>query len=160
MSIVQVHTENVAEAGYVHSESWKASHRSICSAAFVEKHTPEAQTAYLQREMAAGKHVFMLLNPHPVGIVSVQESLIENLYVLPSEQCKGYGTRLLQFAISQCVARPTLWILNTNEKARRLYGRHGFTETGRRKQLNDQLCEIEWAGPLPPEQTEAPRAPE
>lgn len=40
--------------------------------------------------------------------------LIENLYILPDEQCKGYGTQLLEFAIQQCKGIPTLWILDIN----------------------------------------------
>ena len=53
MQIVEVTESNIAEAGYVHSEAWKASHRAFCAAAFVEQHTPAAQADYLRREMAA-----------------------------------------------------------------------------------------------------------
>ena len=145
MRIVEVNESNLAEAGRVHALSWQESHRSICSAAFIAKHTPEAQAIYLEREMLAGKRVYMLLDPEAVGIVSIQESLIENLYVLPSEQRKGYGMRLLHFAMAQCTSRPTLWILHTNDAARRLYIRHGFSETGRYKQLSSELFEVELA---------------
>lgn len=131
------------DAARIHSESWKESHRSFCSAEFVEKHTVEAQAAYLRREQDAGKRVFMLVDESPVGIVSVQGNLIENLYVLPSRQNQGYGTLLLRFAARQCSGVPYLWILNNNEGARRLYERNGFKETGRRKQLNEHLYELE-----------------
>jgi len=143
MQFVEVTEQNIAEAGRIHSESWMESHRSFCSAEFVEKHTPIAQAEYLRREMAAGKKVYMLTDEHPVGIVSVYGDLIENLYVLPSEQRKGYGTELLKFAMQKCSGIPCLWILNNNEGARRLYARYGFKETGNRKQLQDTLYEIE-----------------
>lgn len=87
----------------------------------------------------------MLLDPHPVGIVSVWGGLIENLYVLPREQNKGYGTALLDYAVRHCEGTPTLWILNINQGAYRLYTRKGFQETGNRRQLNAQLSEIELA---------------
>ena len=145
MQFVIVTKQNIADAGRIHSESWKESHRSFCSAEFVEKHTPTAQTEYLRREMDAGKCVYMLIDEYPVGIVSVNGSLIENLYVLPSEQRKGYGSKLLRYAIRQCTGIPCLWILNINEGAYRLYTRNGFKETGRRKQLSGQLAEIELA---------------
>lgn len=54
MRFVEVTELNIADAGRIHSESWKEAHRSFCSAAFVEKHTPMAQAAYLRREMDAG----------------------------------------------------------------------------------------------------------
>ena len=143
MQFVEVTEQSVADAGRIHSESWRESHRRFCSAEFVEKHTPAAQADYLRREMAEGKQLYMLTDGHPVGIVSVHGDLIENLYVLPSEQRKGYGTQLLECAIQHCVGTPSLWILNVNEGAYRLYTRNGFKETGNRKQLSDHLYEIE-----------------
>ena len=143
MKIIKVDEASIAEAGRVHSESWKESHRSFCSAEFVDKHTPSVQAEYLLREMNAGKRIYMLIDKYPVGIVSVHGSLIENLYVLPSEQRKGYGSQLLHYAIQRCSGIPCLWILNNNEGAYRLYSMYGFQKTGRRKQLNDQLYEIE-----------------
>lgn len=145
MEFVEVSEANIADAGYIHAESWKDSHRDFCTAEFVRLHTPEAQAKYLRMELAAGKQVWMLLAPRPVGIVSVQGSLIENLYVLPGEQNRGYGTALLEYAASRCTGAPTLWVLNINEGACRLYRRSGFQETGRRKRLNAQLSEIELA---------------
>ena len=145
MQFVEVTEQNIADAGRIHSESWKESHRSFCSAEFVEKHTPIAQAEYLRREMNAGKSVYMLIDDYPVGIVSVHGGLIENLYVLPSEQRKGYGTQLLEFAIQKCQGTPKLWILNINEGAYRLCTKNGFKETGNRKQLNKNLYEMELA---------------
>ena len=143
MKITKVDEANITDAGRIHSESWKESHRSFCSAEFVGKHTPAAQADFLRREMNIGKTIYMLIGNYPVGIVSVYGSLIENLYVLPSEQRKGYGSQLLHYAIQRCSGIPCLWILNNNEGAYRLYSMYGFQETGRRKQLNDQLYEIE-----------------
>ena len=143
MRFVEVTEQNIADAGRIHSESWKESHRSFCSAEFVEQHTPAAQADYLRREMNAGKSIYMLIDGYPVGIVSVHGNFIENLYVLPSEQRKGYGSQLLNYAIQHCSGTPSLWILNNNEGAYRLYTKNGFKETGNRKQLNDTLYEME-----------------
>ena len=140
---VEVTEMNIADAGRIHSESWKESHRSFCSTEFVEKHTPAAQVEYLCLEMNAGKSIYMLIDGYPVGIVSVHGNIIENLYVLPSEQRKGYGSQLLHYAIQQCTGIPSLWILNNNEGAYRLYTKNGFKKTGNRKQLNDTLYEVE-----------------
>ena len=85
----------------------------------------------------------MLIDGEPVGIVSVKGSLIEDLYVLPEKQNRGYGTQLLRYAMNKCAATPTLWILENNVNAKRLYHRLGFTETGRKKSVANRIDEIE-----------------
>ena len=87
----------------------------------------------------------MLIDEAPVGVVSVTDSLIEDLYILPEKQNMGYGTKLLQFAIGQCPGTPSLWILENNVNAERLYCRMGFTKTGRINAITDTLAEIEFA---------------
>ena len=87
----------------------------------------------------------MLLDDEPVGIVSLTGSLIEDLYILPDRQNNGYGTALLEYAVSLCPDTPTLWILENNVNAKRLYCRMGFRETGNRNNITDGLDEIEFA---------------
>lgn len=140
--IVPVDETNIAAAGAVHAASWRESH-SFCTPGFVAAHTAETQTEYLRREMDKGKELFLLLDPEPVGVVSVQEDLIENLYVLPEKQGRGYGTVLVDFAAARCLVAPRLWVLNINEKARRFYEARGFRETGERRELNHGLAELE-----------------
>ena len=141
--IVPVDESNLLEAAAIHSISWQDSHRSFCSPDFVALHTPERQREYLRGKMNAGSRVYMLVKDRPVGVVSVTRSLIEDLYILPDMQNKGYGTALLQFAIGQCPDAPTLWILENNEGAARLYRRMGFKETGNVNAITDRLSEIE-----------------
>ena len=143
--IVPVTASNLMQAATVHAASWQVSHASFCSPDFVARHTPERQAAYLQRKMDGGSHVFLLLEPEPVGVIAVTESLIEDLYVLPQKQGQGYGTQLLQFAIAQCSSTSTLWILENNVRARALYERMGFQVTGNRKVVPNGLDEIEFS---------------
>ena len=142
MEIVPVDEKNLADAAFVHAESWRASHREICSPEFVAAHTTLRQTEYLRGELAQGKQLFLLRDPEPVGVVSVWGDLIENLYVRPERQGLGYGTALLEFAVSRC-REPQLWILSSNEKARRFYEARGFRLIGREKRLSDTLRELE-----------------
>ena len=86
----------------------------------------------------------MLVDDEPVAVVSVTGSLIEDLYVLPGRQNKGYGTLLLEYALRQCAGTPTLWILENNKGAERLYRRMGFRKTGRVHTVTDGLDEIEF----------------
>ena len=144
--IVPVDLSGVHLAGSVHSAAWKESHRAFCSADFIEKHTPRRQTEYLADKLRRGSRIWMLTDGgEPAGIVSVTGDLIEDLYVLPALQNRGYGTLLLRWAVKQCGGTPTLWILENNERAARLYRREGFTETGRRHRITDGLDEIEFA---------------
>ena len=87
----------------------------------------------------------MLIDRDPAGIVSLKGSLIEDLYVHPDHQNRGCGTALLRYAVSQCSDTPTLWILENNTRARKLYRKAGFRETGKRNVITDGLDEIELA---------------
>ena len=75
---------------------------------------------------------------------SRQGCLIADLYVLPSEQNKGYGTRLLAFAVTKCQSPPSLWVLSSNQRARKFYERNGFRPTGTVVQHTDTLWELEF----------------
>lgn len=143
--IVEVDESNILSAAEIHSEAWKDSHKNICSPSFIELHTVERQKAYLHREIRTGKRVYMLVEKKPVGIVSVYGDLVENLYVLPKEQRKGYGAKLLLFAVEQCPEKLRLWILDGNRNAYSLYFKYGFRETGNRRMLSERFCEIEMA---------------
>ncbi len=141
--IISVEEGLLPEAARIHSFSWKESHRQFCSRDFIELHSAEHQEKYLAGEIARGKRLFMLRHGRFVGIVSVKDSLIENLYVLPEEQRKGYGTELLLFAVEQCKGTPTLWILDHNEKAYRFYVKNGFILSGKRKEIAAGTFELE-----------------
>jgi GNAT superfamily N-acetyltransferase len=141
--IVRVDESNITSAAEIHSESWKDSHKNICSTSFLQLHTVERQKEYLRCEIQAGKRVYMLVEESPVGIVSVFGGLIENLYVLPEKQRMGCGTKLLMFALKQCTDTPVLWILENNQKAHALYFKYGFRQTGKRNLLSESLAEIE-----------------
>ena len=143
--IIPVDESNLDRAAAIHSISWKESHRSFCAVDFLKKHTPERQREYLSGKINGGTKCYMLVDGEPVGIVSVTDSLIEDLYVLPDKQNKGYGSELLRYAIGQCKDTPTLWILENNVNAERLYYRTGFRRTGRRNAITDELDEIEFA---------------
>ena len=141
--IITVDRTNLLQAAMIHSISWKESHRSFCVPDFVERHTPERQQEYRQNKINCGSKFYMLVEDMPVGVVSVKECLIEDLYILPDKQKMGYGTKLLQFAIEQCNGIPTLWILENNTNAKRLYHKMGFQETGRIHAITEELDEIE-----------------
>lgn len=141
--IVTVDRMNLLQAAKIHSISWKESHRSFCVLDFIEMHTLERQKEYMKNKMNRGSRFYMLVEDIPIGVVSVKECLIEDFYILPDKQKMGYGTKLLQFAIEQCTGIPTLWILENNTNAKRLYHKMGFQETGRTHTITEEIDEIE-----------------
>ena len=143
--IIPVNEQNIMDAAIIHSISWRESHRDFCTPEFIEIHSPERQLKYMRDKMNKGTKFFMLEDEDPVGVVSVTDSLIEDLYVLPKKQNMGYGTNLLQFAVGQCSDTPSVWILENNVNAERLYCRMGFTRTGKINVITDKLAEIELA---------------
>jgi len=143
MEILQVNADNLIQAAEIHAISWRESHKDFCSPAFVAEHTTEQQARFLQKELDAGKKLFMLVDKKPMGIVSVDGSRIANLYVRPEEQRKGYGSKLLEHAISQCDGIPCLWILSNNHAARQMYEKRGFRPSGIRKYLSSAIFQYE-----------------
>ena len=133
------------QAATIHSISWKESHRAFCTPDFIETHTPDRQREYLRNKMNNGSKLYMLVEEKPIGVVSVTKGLIEDLYILPDMKNMGYGTKLLLYAVGQCTDTPTLWILENNINAERLYRRIGFKETGRKNAITNRLDEIEFA---------------
>ncbi len=144
MVIVKIDETNIEDAAMIHSKSWQESHRDFCTPDFIELHSPEHQREYLEGKLATGSLGYILFDNIPVGMVSVTGSLIEDLYVLPERQNKGYGSALLKYAISKCGSDPTLWILENNKGAERLYRRKGFVPTGRVNAITPSLNEIEF----------------
>ena len=141
--IVPVTDENVREAAGVYARGWRASHEAFCTPEFLAKHTDIYQLEYLKKEIQNGKSFFLLLAPGPAGVVSVQGPLLEHLYVLPQMQGRGFGTRLLRFALAQ--GAHVLWVLDNNRRAIGWYESWGFAFTGRAKQLSPALQELEMA---------------
>ena len=145
IEIVPVDGTNLDEAAEVHAISWQASHAEICTPAFLAAHTPARQREYLREKLQGGSRIFLLTDGIPVGLATVTGNRIEDLYVLPRLQGRGYGTALLSHAIRECAGTPTLWVLETNRRAARLYTRLGFRPTGRIDRSSGPLAEIEYA---------------
>lgn len=141
--IVRVSEKNIMQAAKIHSLSWKESHKSFCSAEFIEKHDIDHQLEYIETEMKKGAVFYILYDEGAKGIISINDDLIENLYILPEEQKKVYGSKLLNYIISISKSRLKLWILSNNIGAYNLYSKIGFEKTGNTHKLNDTLYELE-----------------
>ena len=95
MRIERVSEENILQAAKIHAAAWRESHRSICSDAFIAAHTTERQTEYIRNAMSQGCSFYILTDKEPVAVVSVNCSLIADLYVHPAHQRKATGRSCL-----------------------------------------------------------------
>lgn len=149
--IEPVDEKNLPEAGRVHAASWRASHASFVDGAFLALHTPERQTQYLRELLRQGYRVFLLREEDGRGAGTVafhpRTGEICALYVLPERWGMGYGGALLDFALGRLSARPRLWVLDNNARARQFYERRGFAPTGQAHLLSAErgISELEYA---------------
>ena len=143
--IIKVNEETLQTAAEIYAETWQDSYSALYSESFIKRHTAARQKVYLNNSIKDGKRIYMLVKDIPVGIVSIKDNLIEDLYILPAEQHKGYGTELLLFAIKRCSGKPYLWVLDNNEKAQSLYRKLGFHMTGEKHSFSEQMTELEMA---------------
>lgn len=66
-----------------------------------------------------------------LGILVLEGSWVEQLYVEPTMTGKGIGGELLQLAKRERPSGLRLWTFASNTRAQRFYERHGFVETRR-----------------------------
>lgn len=66
-----------------------------------------------------------------LGLLLLEESWVHSLYVVPDRTGEGIGSALLDVAKAVRPDGLGLWVFESNERARRFYARHGFTEVRR-----------------------------
>ncbi len=90
---------------------------------------PLAQEYLSHPEKLAGLWVYD--NPFVKGLVHLQGTELQQLYIDPFFQGEGIGSALLSFALKQ--GARFLWVLEQNEKALGFYKARGFSPTGERR---------------------------
>lgn len=86
-----------------------------------------------------------------VGLLVLDGSEVDHLYVAPRHTGRGVGSALVTMAKSCRPGGLTLWVFESNVDARRFYRRHGFVEvertdgSGNEEHSPDVRCA--WPGP-------------
>ena len=78
-----------------------------------------------------------------VGTVTVKENEICRLFVLPNQQGKGYGTKLIEFAENSILDKYDKIILDASLPAKRIYLKRHYKQTEYHiieTQNGDKLC--------------------
>ncbi|MBR3962967.1 MAG: GNAT family N-acetyltransferase [Oscillospiraceae bacterium] len=138
--IIKVSKENIIDSAKVYMESWKDSHKDICSSEFIEKHDSEYMVNYLLNKIQNGYKLYIdYFERKPVGIVGINpaDEEICLLYILPEEQGKGFGSELLEFALKKC-KNPYITVLDSNKKAIDFYLKRGFIPSENQPESNKE----------------------
>lgn len=106
--------------------------------AFVEQYRTAADGVSSPGD-EAGKRLYLLIDVHPIGIVSVDGNVIMC--------CLGSSEKAMEQSYCD-LQSSSAWehlrlILSSNEAAHAFYRKHSFQETGNRKQRSETLFQIE-----------------
>jgi GNAT superfamily N-acetyltransferase len=90
------------------------------------RHTPQEDRWFFRERLFKTSQLWGAFHgAQMAGIIAFREDWVDQLYVLPSSQQRGVGTRLLQIA-QRALPRLYLWTFQGNVGARRFYERRGF----------------------------------
>ena len=143
--VFKVNETNIVDAAKVYMESWKDSHKDICSSEFIKKHDLNYMLNFLKEKQKQKYDIFIdYISEKPVGIVGINSADEEIclLYVSPKEQGKGIGTKLLEFALAKC-RNPYITVLDTNKKAIDFYLKSGFVPAENQPEQSKEKCIFE-----------------
>ena len=120
MDIRRLTLEDMPEAALVHRRSFDSQLPSLSGL-----HTPAEDEAYFLGLFDACACWGAIEEGHLTGILVVRGDWIEQLYILPSQQGRGVGKRLLKIA-KEGKDTLFLWTFVQNTRAQAFYERYGF----------------------------------
>lgn|SRR5262249_44482972 len=89
-------------------------------------HTPDEDRWFYRKRMFPTRRLWGVFEDSElVGIIAFREGWIDQLYVVPSAQGRGLGSKLLRVAQRE-LDQISLWTFQRNAMARRFYEARGF----------------------------------
>jgi putative acetyltransferase len=89
------------------------------------RYTPEQDRQFVKEHLFPACEVWGAFAPELVGVIALQPSWVDQLYVLPGRQGDGIGKALLGVA-KKANTELSLWTFQRNASARSFYERNGF----------------------------------
>lgn len=136
--------QDAPEIGFVHYTAWQETYTGLIDRSFLDTRTVQRSTAMAEREWA--NMAVAVADGRVVGFCGCGEARdadlrdageIQGIYLLRGFQRRGLGRALLADALDRLRAAgyktAYLWVLSTNENARRFYEKNGFAPDGAEK---------------------------
>ena len=128
--------DDAAELADVHVSTWQKAYEGIFPERFLDGLDRSARTLWWRRFIDEGGRVHVTETDHVVGFCHADGSADEgwgeifSIYVHPDHWGEGHGRGLLAAGETTLRSyghdRALLWVLEANERARRVYERHGW----------------------------------
>ncbi len=169
-------TPDDAEAiASAHVSSWQAAYRGLLPQDVIDRNDLASRTATWRRILAARSDVLVAeAADHTIlGFAGLSPSRDEDgdpattgevqaIYLAPPAWGQGTGRELMAAAVARLAStgftRATLWVLDTNARARRFYEAAGWSPDGATKsddRHGTPITEVRYARPLPPHASQA-----
>lgn len=163
---------DAAQLGVVHVRSWQAAYRGLLPQAFLDGLDPAQRARIWETALgeAADPRSGVVVAGHGARLAGfahfcpsrdedadpARTGEISSIYLLPEEWGRGTGRQLMAAALAGLTAagfgQATLWVLDSNERARRFYEAGGWDPDGTVKQEQGPgftLTEVRYRRPLP-----------
>jgi ribosomal protein S18 acetylase RimI-like enzyme len=165
----RAHESDARAVAEVHVRTWQQAYRDLLPTAYLNSLSVEARERFWASELsvlpadrslwlaeASGEVVgFASVGPSSDEVTSPSTGEIYAIYVLPECWDRGVGRSLLAHAMRDLVEHgydtATLWVLESNERARRFYEQAGWRTDGARKldRIGDQeVSEVRYRSAL------------
>jgi ribosomal protein S18 acetylase RimI-like enzyme len=168
--------EDASQIAVVHVRSWQGAYRGLLPQAYLDGLDPAQRVGRWERSLAeandgrngvlvadAGGTLlgFVGYSPNRDGDVDpARVGEIDAIYLLPSAWGEGVGRRLMGAALTRLAEarfhQVTLWVLDSNVRARRFYEAGGWLADGARKIEESRgfpIAQVRYKAPLVPSGT-------
>lgn len=136
--------EDAPAIGFVHDTAWRETYTGLIDRSFLDSRSAARSTAMAEREwphMSVAVYEGRVVGFCGCGAARDADMRgmgeIQGIYLLRAYQRCGLGRALLEDAVCRLQAAgfqaAMLWVLSTNENARRFYEKNGFLPDGAEK---------------------------
>jgi ribosomal protein S18 acetylase RimI-like enzyme len=153
VKIRRARPEDADAIAAVHVRAWKTAFCGLLPQDYLDALRPEDRLGQWQEALSSSPWPVVLVGEEDgrvTGFVAVAPSgdagagddvgEVQTVYLDPGAWGSGRGAMLLEAGLGELertgFARATLWVLHSNERARRFYERHGWTADGAVKEHN------------------------
>jgi ribosomal protein S18 acetylase RimI-like enzyme len=163
--------EDARQIAVIHVQSWQGAYRGLLPQAYLDGLQPAQRVGRWERSIseADGITAATLLadaGGRPVGFVSYGPARdpdadprrigqIDAIYLAPAAWGQGIGRKLMDAALERLVfagfSEATLWVLDSNARARRFYEAGGWVADGTQRRDEDRgfpVTQIRYQKPL------------